>query len=68
MTIKAGAAGKSSIKLKAKGSYLDVATLPLTQSPAVTVQLSNGIGTCFESVFTPPATKNDAGQFKDAIK
>ncbi len=68
VTLKAGAADKSSIALKAKGSLLDVSATPLDQSPAVTVQLSIGGGECFESVFAAPATRNDAVQFKDVIK
>jgi cysteine-rich repeat protein len=68
INLTAGATGKASIKLKAKGATLAPPPLPVDQNPAVTLQLSNDAGMCWQSVFTAPATRNDAGQFKDAVK
>ncbi len=60
-------AGKAQIQLKAKGSNIDMPTLPLGQ-PALTqvlVQIRNSNGVCWESTHTAPAAKNDTVQYKD---
>ncbi len=68
LTFKAGVAGKASFTLKGKGALVALPSLPLTQDPAVTAQLSNDAGVCWESAFSAPAAKNDATQFKDVVK
>jgi cysteine-rich repeat protein len=65
LLLRAGAAGKSSVVLTAKGSTLPVPALPLAQDPAVTLQLRSSEGACFGASFAAPAQKNDATQFRD---
>jgi hypothetical protein len=66
---KAGAAGKSSMKIKGKGAGLFVPALPPAQSPApLLVQLhSVASGTCFGAAYSAPALSDadDADSFKD---
>jgi hypothetical protein len=62
--LKAGDAGKAKIVVKGKGSFLDTPALPFGQNPTVIVQMSNDLGVCWESRFSPPAKKNDTEQFK----
>jgi len=62
LVLTEGAAGKAKITLKAKGASVFMPTLPLTT--AVTVQLVNSEGTCWEATYSANVTKNDAGQFK----
>lgn len=61
LELKAGAAGKASIKVTGKGTNLLVPALPL--QPKVTVQLKSSGGECWEATYSAP-TKNDATQFK----
>lgn len=62
LRLKAGAAGKASFA--AEGSGLALPALPLAQGEVV-AQLFESGGGCFESRFSAPAKKNDAGRFKD---
>jgi hypothetical protein len=62
LVLKAGA-GKAKAKLKGDGALLTLPSIPLAQP--VTVQLVNGRGACFESVFSAPAKRNAGGQFRD---
>jgi hypothetical protein len=55
--------GGDRIKLKGKGVNLSLPSLPLQQDPAVTVQLVNTEGNCWEAVYTSAIT-NDAATFK----
>ena len=61
LELKAGAAGKASIKVKGKGTNLFVPALPL--QPEVTVQLKSSTGVCWEGTYSTP-TKNNAAQFE----
>src|SRR5262245_5901312 len=62
--LKAGDAGKAKIGVKGKGSLLDTPPLPFAQNPTGIVQMSNDLGVCWESRFSPPVKKNDGEQFK----
>ncbi len=64
LRLKTGA-GTASIKVDAKGANLSALGLPLTHSPAVTVQLKASTGGCWETRHTAPATRNDAARFVD---
>ncbi len=64
-TFKAGAAGKASIQIKARGPALTLPPLPFVQQPAVTAQLQNDDGACWTTTFAAPATRNDGQQLKD---
>ncbi|HVO23694.1 MAG TPA: hypothetical protein VMW56_08705 [Candidatus Margulisiibacteriota bacterium] len=55
--------GKAKIALSANGVNLAPLPLPLNQSAAVTVQLVNSGGTCWEAVYST-ATRNNAQAFK----
>lgn len=64
--LKGGDPGKSKILVKGKGGNLPQPALAFTQSLNVTVQLlRNDDSQCWETVFTPPATKTSGTQFKD---
>jgi hypothetical protein len=67
--LKSGAADKSKLLLKAKGSNLDLSPLPLGISSSLTVQLVRGdVAGCWEAVFPAAAIdKDDAAQFKARI-
>lgn len=61
--LKAGAAGKASLKVQGKGVNLAMPGLPLTLP--VTAQLQNSTGQCWEAQYnTSGVIKNDAKQFK----
>jgi cysteine-rich repeat protein len=55
--------GKAKIQVKAKGANVAPPSLPLAQP--VTVQLRNSDGVCWEALYGAPASRNDAGTFKD---
>jgi hypothetical protein len=61
--LKAGAAGKASIQVQAKGAHADVPALPL--AGRVLVQLSVDGGACFAAEYQPASfVKNESGSFK----
>ena len=64
--LKEGADEKAKIVVKGKGLNLDMPNLSILASP-LTVQLKrSGSSVCWGAVFSfPPATKNEADQFKD---
>lgn len=64
LVLKAGAIGKASIKLKAKGDFVDVPALDQLASP-VTVQLTAADGVCWESVHVAPFQVQSPEMFKD---
>jgi hypothetical protein len=57
--------GAAQISLKAIGGNLPMPMLPLVQDAAVTVQLKNDQGICWEADYTAPALKNDQVEFRD---
>lgn len=61
MLLKAGPPGAAKLFVQGRGPRLPRPALPLT--PPVTVQLSNGSGSCWDAVYTTPIT-NDAANFK----
>jgi hypothetical protein len=63
--LKSGDAGKAKIIAKGKDGNLDTPGLPLAQDQEVIVQLKNQAGVCWEARYSPPAKKNEDGQFKD---
>jgi cysteine-rich repeat protein len=65
ITLRAGADGRASIRLKGKGDHLPIPPLPLAQTPRVTVQLWSSTGACWESTHDAPALRNDGTQFRD---
>lgn len=68
--LKEGQEGRAKFIVKGKGAELAFPT-PLSlaqhraQDPAVTVQLVNSVGFCWDATFSAPAQRNDAGGFKD---
>jgi len=66
--LQAGADGKAKIVVKGKGANLPmpapVGTGLFAQDTAVTVQLVNSDGMCWEADFSAPAKKNDLKVFK----
>jgi V8-like Glu-specific endopeptidase len=62
LVLKAGAAGKASVTLKAKGENFSIPTLPLLFPPGATMQIV-GTNACFSATFTA-ATKNDPSLVK----
>jgi len=67
ITLTLSGSGQASIALKAKGGLLATPTLPLAQSPDVTIQLHGGDG-CWETVFPAPAARSDASRFADTSR
>jgi hypothetical protein len=63
LTLKAGDVGKARIVARGRGPLLGVATLPAAQP--LTVQLKNSEGVCWETIYSAPARRNEAGQFRD---
>jgi cysteine-rich repeat protein len=64
LQLKSGSVpGKAKIQIKGRGVTLGLPELPLSQ--AVTVQLRNSAGVCFEAVYGAPAIRNTTDQFKD---
>jgi hypothetical protein len=63
LKIKTGS--QTSIKLKAGREALVLPSLPLLQTPDVTVQLSAGTGACWQTVLPTPADRNTAAEFRD---
>jgi hypothetical protein len=67
LTLKTGVAGQAAITLKGKGGLVPTLSLPLAQSPAVTVQLQRRAGPCWETVLSAPADRSDGSRWKDAV-
>ena len=67
ITLKPGLDGKTKVQVKGKGANLSLPALPLSQSPAVTVQLKASSGVCWGATYEPPADKNEPDQFKDKV-
>jgi hypothetical protein len=63
LTLKAGGVGKARIVARGRGPLLGMRTLPAEQP--LTVQLKNSEGVCWETVYSAPARRNEAGQFRD---
>jgi acyl-homoserine lactone acylase PvdQ len=62
LVLKAGAAGKAKIQLKARGPALATPALPISHLP-VKVQLTNSDGTCWDATYAT-TLKNQTDQFK----
>ena len=66
VVLRAGAAGKSKVIVKGKGSSLTLPSLPLTQDTAVIAQVVNtNDNICWDATFPSPAIKNRPDLFKD---
>jgi hypothetical protein len=68
--LKGSSAGNAKLQIKAKGDEL---LLPppvgtgefFSQDPALTAQLVNSAGFCWEATYSAPAQRNQSGIFKD---
>jgi len=65
LTLEEGLDGAAQIRLKAFGSNLALPVLPLAQDPAVTVQITNALGDCWDADFGAPAIGNVQAGFRD---
>jgi hypothetical protein len=67
--LKEGLDNRAKLQVKGKGLKLDMAPSSvsqyLEQDPAVTVQLVNSIGFCWEATYGTPARRNQPGLFDD---
>lgn len=63
LRVKPGAVGSIALSTRAVAAF--ATSLPLGQDPAVTLQLRSSNGECWSAGFSGPASRNDAGQFKD---
>jgi hypothetical protein len=68
--LKAGVDDRAKLLVKARGLILNFpppATMSkfLHQDPAVTVQLVNSLGECWEATYSAPAQRNEDGRFQD---
>jgi hypothetical protein len=64
LQLKEGPIGKALIQFSARGVALAMPDLT-TLVPPLIVQIQNGDGLCWEAVYSAPATKQTADQFKD---
>ena len=64
LTLKEGAAGLAKITVSGKGG-INPAIPPLPVTQPVDVQLVNGAGTCWQSTYSAPASRDDSTQFHD---
>jgi cysteine-rich repeat protein len=62
--LKPTPSGGATLKVKAKGGLVPMPSLPLAQSPAVTLQLVHDAA-CWETAHAAPARRNDAAVFQD---
>ena len=63
--LRAGTAGKASVRVVGKGANLGMPALPLAQDQVVTLQLKNTDGGCWSASYGAPAPRNQSDQFKD---
>jgi len=69
LTLNAGLEGRSKLQVQASGAELDAPALPLTVEPAVTLQLVNDAGVCWESVFPADGVRQNGDiQLKAAAR
>jgi hypothetical protein len=61
--LKSGAAGKARVSVTGKGGRLPLPPLPVTSLP-LTVQLTNGVGTCWSARYQNDVRTNDDTAFK----
>lgn len=66
-SLKLGAksSGGGQVSLLASGQKLELPSLPLSQDPAVVIELRNSLGHCWQATMTAPARRNDASHFAD---
>jgi hypothetical protein len=60
-----GGNGAATITFHAQGSTVAMPALPMPSDAAVVVQITNGLGVCWESDHAAPALKNDEKRFHD---
>lgn len=70
VVLKAGFSDRAKLLVKARGIILNFPMPPsasqfLRQDPAVTVQLVNSVGGCWQATYSAPAQRNDTANFKD---
>jgi cysteine-rich repeat protein len=65
LKLKAGAAGKAQIQIKAKGALLQVPDIGALSGPLVVQVRRAGDPICWQAVFHTPFTKNDGVIFND---
>jgi hypothetical protein len=69
MMLKEGAGDGAKLLVKARGLILNfpppVGSKFFDQDPAVTVQLVNSLGECWEATYSAPAQRNGDGRFQD---
>lgn len=67
--LKAGFVDKAKLQVKGKGLKLEmppaIGSQYLAQDPAVTVQLVNSVGFCWQATYSAPAQRNQPGMFED---
>lgn len=70
VVLKEGFSDRAKLLVKARGIILNFPPAPnpsqfLRQDPAVTVQLVNSLGNCWEATYSAPAQRNDTVKFSD---
>jgi hypothetical protein len=63
LTLRPGPTGSAKIRLQGRGVHLGLAPLPASQP--LTVQLKSSEGQCWDALYSAPAERTDAGQFRD---
>jgi hypothetical protein len=62
LTIGSGPFGKASVLVKGRGIHLPDPPMPFTQDPTITVQVVNGLGTCWGADFVVAPQENSAAK------
>ena len=65
IVLRENSAGVAGITIRGAGAELGLPLLPLAQDPGVTIQLVNGAGSCWETRYLAPASRNSGTQFTD---
>jgi hypothetical protein len=58
MTLKAGALGRARVSVEARGVVKPDPPMPFQQSPSITVQVVNSIGSCWGADYVSAAQVN----------
>jgi hypothetical protein len=64
LRVRAGADGKTLVRVRAKGAAVEKPALPLAEGDTAVAQLHNTLGECWQAVFDEPPLANDARRLR----
>ncbi len=62
LLVRAGRVGKSGVTVKARGFFLPDPPMPFADDPTITVQVVNGLGSCWGVDYVVPPKANNAAK------